>query len=324
MQAVVHTKYGPPEVLRLREVKKPIVKDNEVLIKIRAATVNTGDCELRRFQVHILFWLFLRIKMGIIKPKQDTILGQEVAGEIEAVGSKVTEFKKGDQVIAQTGFVFGAYAEYVCLPTKYAIAIKPNNLSWQEAAAVPVGGANALHFMRRANIKPGQTVLIYGSSGSIGTMAIQLAKYYGAEVTAVCSTAKVALVKSLGATHVIDYTQEDFSKSGQRYDVVFETIGKCPFSKCLKVLKDKGTLLIANPKLVEMFRAIWVSNASEKKVMFAFADHTSEDLLILKALIEEKKLKTIIDDNRFTLAQTAEAHRYVEKGHKTGNVVITV
>ena len=324
MKAIVFTKYGPPEVLQLRDVEKPVPKENEVLIKIHAAAVNTGDCEIRRFDINILFWLFLRIAMGILKPRGTKILGQEVSGVIEAIGKDVTQFTVGDSVMAQTGFTFGGYAEYVCLSTKNAMVIKPQNISWEQASAVPVGGANALHFLRKANIQAGQKVLIYGSTGSIGTLAVQLAKYYGAEVSAICSTSKIELVKSLGADHIIDYKKEDFTKNGELYDVIFDTIGGSPFTECVSSLKDNGVFLIANPKVFEMVRAIWISKTSSKKVMFEFADSKTEDLLFLKKLIEDEKLNVVVDEKYFTLEQTIEAHYYVEKRHKTGNVVLRI
>ena len=328
MKAIVCTKYGPPDVLRLKELEKPIPRDNEVLIKIYATTVETGDCEMRRFQIPILYWLFLRIMMGLIKPRKNTILGQQLAGEVESVGKDVKRFKKGDKVYATTGIGFSAYAEYVCLPEEQqgmagVMAIMPTTMNYEQAAAVPVGGLNSLHFLSKAKIQTGEKILIYGTSGSIGTFAVQLARHFGAEVTGVCSTSKMELVKSLGADKVIDYTKEDFTKNGQTYDVIFDTIGKSPFSYGLKSLKDNGRYLLANPTLLQQIKGIWISMTSSKKVIFEIANEKAEDLTYLKELIEKGKLTTVIE-RRYPLEQMVEAHRYVEEGHKKGNVIVTV
>lgn len=323
MKAMVWTKYGPPDVLQLKEVEKPVPRDNEVLIRIHATTVETGDCELRRYEMHNKIVLPMRLYFGLLRPTRVKILGQQLAGVIESVGKEVTLFKPGDQVFAPTEMSFGAYAEYLCLPSTHAIAIKPVNMNYEEAATVSVGGLNALHFLRKANVQRGQKVLIYGTSGSIGTFAVQLAKVFGAEVTGLCSTAKIALVKSLGADNVIDYTNEDFSESGEAYDVIFDTIGKSPFSASIKALTKNGCYLQANPTVSQMVRGLWTSMTSSKKVMFEFAAYRVEDLNYLKSLIEAGKLKSVID-RCYPLEQTAEAHRYVEEGHKKGNVVITL
>jgi 2-desacetyl-2-hydroxyethyl bacteriochlorophyllide A dehydrogenase len=322
MKAIVFTKYGPPEVLQLKQVEKPVPRDNEVLVKVYAATATAGDCEIRRFDMPVLFWLPIRLYMGLIKPRIQ-ILGQELAGVVESVGKDVKEFSKGDQVFAPTDARFGAYAEYKCMPCTSALALKPANMTYEEAAAVPVGGLNALHFLRKANIQRGQKVLIYGSTGSIGTFAVQLARHFGAEVTAVCSTTKLDMVKSLGADKVIDYTKEDFSKNGESYDVIFETVGKSSFSRGIKSLNKYGFYLLANPGLSQTLRWLWTSMTSSKKVVIALASYRTEDLVFLKELIEEGKIKSVID-RRYPLEQTAEAHRYVEQGHKKGNVVITL
>jgi len=320
MKAIVCTKYGPPDVLQLKEVEKPTPKDNEVLIKVYATTVTAGDCELRSSKIPILFWLFARIMFGLIRPRKT--LGMELAGEIESVGKDVKHFRKGDQVFGSTGFRLGAYAEYICLPSTYVMAIKPANMTYEEASAVPMG-LDALHFLRKGNIQSGQKVLINGAGGSIGTFAVQLAKYFGAEVTGVDSTRKLDMLRSIGADQVIDYTQEDFTKSGQTYDVIFDVVGKSSFSRSIRSLKKKGIYLLANPGISQMVRGLWTSMTSGKKVITKLASYRTEDLIFLKELIEEGKIKSVID-RRYPLEQIAEAHRYVEKGQKTGNVVITV
>lgn len=323
MKAIIWTNYGPPDVLQLQEVERPVPKDNEVLIRIRAATVIAGDCEMRGLKFSPFLGLAIRTYAGFQKPKRITILGQELAGEIEAVGKDVSKFKAGDQIFATTGLRMGAYAEYTCLPERGALAIKPTNMSYEEAAAVPVGGLEALHFLRKGNIHKGQTVLINGAGGSIGTIGVQLAKHFGAEVTAVDSSEKLEMLRSIGADHVIDYTQEDFTQSGQTYDIIFDVVGKSPFSRSLRSLTPNGRYLIGNPSLAKKMRGRWVSKRNGKQVFADAADHKAEDLIFLKDLIEAGALKSIID-RCYPLAEIAEAHRYVETGRKAGNVVISV
>lgn len=322
MKAIVWTKYGPPDVLQLQDVEKPAPRDNEVLIKVHAATVTLGDCEVRRLKLPLMISLPIRIYAGLIKPKRITILGQELAGEIEAVGREVTRFKKGDPVFAATFFHFGAYAEYACLPESYAL-LKPANLSYEEAATIPTGGINGLHFLRTANVQPGEKVLINGAGGSIGTYATQIAKAFGAEVTAVDSGEKLAMLRSIGADHVIDYTREDFTTTGERYDVIIDVVGKSSFSRSVRSLKPKGRYILGNASFLNMIRGRWTPMGSEKKVIVALASYKAEDYTFLLELIEAGKIKPVID-KRYPLEQTAEAHRYVEQGHKKGNVVITL
>ena len=323
MKAIIYTKYGPPDVLQLQEVDKPAPKDNEVLIKVYAASVIAGDCELRSFKVPLWYWLPLRIYVGLIRPTRLKILGQELAGEIESVGKDVKLFKKGDQVFAAIDFGSGAYAEYNCMREEKTLAIKPVNMTYEEAATVPTGGLNALHFLRKGNIQRGEKVLINGAAGNIGSFAVQLAKYFGAEVTGVDSTAKLEMLRSIGADHVIDYTQEDFTRNGETYDVIFDAVGQSSYSRSIRSLNQHGRYILANPRPAQMVRGLWTSTLSSKKVIFAFASYQPEDLNYLRELIEAGELKSVID-RRYPLEETAEAHRYVETGHKKGNVVITL
>jgi len=322
MKAIVCTRYGPPEVLRLKEREKPTPKDNEVLVRVHAATVTKGDCELRSLNLPLTWQLFVRIGFGFRAPRKKT-LGQELAGEIESVGRDVKLFKKGDQVFAFTGLRLGAYAEYNCLPEKGLVAIKPANMTFEEAAAVPVGGLHALNCLRKGNIQSGQKVLVIGAGGTVGTPAVQLAKSFGAEVTGVDSTGKLEMLRSIGADKVVDYTQEDFTKNGESYDVIFDVVGKSSFSSCIRSLKERGFYLLGNPGLSQLVRGLWASMTSSKKVIGGTVSYKTEDLVFLRELIEAGKIRSVID-RRYTLEQIVEAHRYVDTGQKTGSVVITV
>ena len=299
MKAIIYTKTGPPEVLQLTEVDKPIPKDHEILIRVYATTVTSGDCGLRSFRFPFLFWFLLGRQYGVKRPKTP-IPGSELAGEIESVGKDVVRFKEGDPVFASTGMRFGANAEYVCMPEEGVVATKPANLSYEEAAAVPFGALAALFFLRKGKLQSGQKVLVYGASGSVGSYAVQLGKVFGAEVTGVCSTTNLALVESLGADRVLDYMEEDFAQRGERYEVIFDAVGKRPLSSCRNALSPNGTYVTVTQGL---------------------AKDSPEDLLLLKELVEAGKLVPVID-RRYPLEQIAEAHRYVEEGHKKGNVVI--
>jgi NADPH:quinone reductase-like Zn-dependent oxidoreductase len=327
MKAVVWTKFGPPDVLQLQEVAKPLPKDNELLIRIHATTVTVGDCEMRRLEYPLIMGLVVRMIVGFRKPTRITILGMELAGEVEEVGKEVTKFKEGDHVFAATGLLgTGACAEYICLPEKPedgAIALKPANMSFEEAAAVPVGGLEALSLLRQGNIQPEQEVLINGAGGTIGPYAIQLAKHWGAEVTAVDSTRKLDALRSMGADHVIDYTQEDFTRRGETYDVIFDVVGRSSYSGCIRSLKEKGFYLITYPKLGRSIRGRWTSMRGNKKVVGGTATDSTEDLSFLRELIEAGMMKSVID-RCYPLEQTADAHRYVETGEKIGSVVINV
>ncbi|RPI34952.1 MAG: NAD(P)-dependent alcohol dehydrogenase [Chloroflexota bacterium] len=323
MKAVVYEKYGPPEVLEFREIEKPTPKDNEVLVKVLMTTVTVADSRVRGFTVPLSYWLPARIALGIRKPKQ-AILGAELAGEIVSVGKDVKRFKKGDQVFASTfEHGFGSYAEYRCLPEDGLLVKRSLKLTCEDAATLPIGGRTALYFLRQANIQPGQKVLIYGASGSIGTFAVQLACYFGAEVTGVCSTANLELVKSLGADKVIDYTQEDFTQNGETYDVIFDAVGKASYSGSLRSLKEDGTYLQAVSAPGISLRMKWSSLTSSRKLVGGGPPPKSEDLVFLSELVEAGEIKPVID-RVYPLDQIVEAHRYVDKGHKKGNVVITV
>lgn len=325
MKAIVSTKYGPPDVLQLQEVEKPTPKDNEVLIRVYASTVTAGDCELRGLKFPLLLQLFLRIGFGFTAPR-NKILGQELAGEIETAGKAVTRFKPGDQVFGWSGLRLGAYAEYTCLPEDAVLAIKPSNITYAEAAVLPVGGLDAVHFLRKGHIQSGHKVLINGAGGSIGTFAVQIARHLGAEVTAVDSTGKLDMLRSIGADHVIDYTQADFTRSGETYDVIFDVVGKASFSRGITLLRHNGRYLLGNPRLSDRIRARRISRRSGKQVFLwnarTASDYT-QDFKFLTELIEAGKIHPVID-RCYPLEQTAEAHSYVDTGQKKGNVVITV
>jgi NADPH:quinone reductase-like Zn-dependent oxidoreductase len=328
MKAIILTKFGPPDVLQFQEVAKPAPKDHEVLIRIYATTVTAGDCQLRSLQLPLALRLPILIGVGLIRliRPRPMILGQELAGEIEAVGKEVTRFRTGDQVVAWTGLGLGAYAEYTCLPEDGVLTIKPATLTYEEAAPLPVGGLEAVYFLRKGTIQSGQKVLIHGAGGSIGTFAVQLAKYFGADVTAVDSTEKLDLLRSLGADQVIDYTQTDFTKNGETYDVIFDVVGKSSFSRSVRSLKHNGRYLLGNPRQSQKIRGRWISRSSSKQVIpwkARTASENIEDYKFLTELIEAGKIHSVID-RCYPLEQTAEAHRYVDTGHKKGNVVITV
>jgi NADPH:quinone reductase-like Zn-dependent oxidoreductase len=302
MKAMVCIKYGKPDVLQLKEVEKPAPKEHEILVKIHATTVTSGDCRVRSFNSPLLLWFPMRLVLGLRKPRKP-ILGVELAGEVVEVGKNVTQFKKGDQLFAMTGMKFGGYAEYICLSEKGTMAIKPENITYEEAASISFGGTTALHFFRKGRIQAGQKVLIYGASGAVGTAAVQLASYYGAEVTGVCSAENSELVKSLGADHVINYKNEDFIKRKERYDLIFDAVGKLTKNDCKEALALNG-------------RFVSVEGQGIVKVQ-------TEDLFFLKKLMEEGQIKSVID-RRYSLEQVPAAHEYVETGRKIGNVVVTL
>ena len=325
MKAIVWTKYGSAEGLQLQEVEKPTPKDNEVLIRIVATTVSTADCELRSSSTFSLLWLPLRLYFGLLRPTRIKILGQELAGEIEKTGQAVTRFKNGDQVFAWSGFKLGANAEYICLSQDGVLATKPSNMTYEEAATLPIGGLEAVHFLKKDTLHSGQKVLINGAGGSIGTFAIQIAKSFGAEVTGVDSTEKLDMLRSIGTDHVIDFTREDFTQSGKTYDVIFDVAGKSPFSGSIKSLNPNGRYLLGNPGLSQRLQARWAPSGGKQVIPYSTrsASEIAADLDYLKELVETGKIRAIID-RRYPLEQIAEAHRYVEAGHKKGSVVITL
>lgn len=317
MKAAIYTQYGSPDVLQIRDIPKPVPKENEILLRIKATAVNSGDVRLRKADPFAVRFIF-----GLIKPRIN-ILGSVFSGEVESVGSQVKHFKAGDQVFGHTDMRFGAYAAYICLPEDGSLALKPALISHEEAAAIPFGGVTALHFIRKAMIKPGQKVLVSGASGAVGSAAVQLAKSYGAIVTAVCSTANIDLVKSIGADKAIDYTKVDFTQNGEIYDLIFDAVNTIPVSRSLPSLAKNGVMILSAAGMSEMLQGLWVSKTSKRKVMTGVISHKAAEIIFLKGLIEAGKFKPVID-RVYPLEQIAEAHSYVEGGHKKGNVIINI
>jgi len=322
MKAVVYERYGPPEVLQLKEVEKPIPKDNEVLIKTHATTVTAGDWRVRSLNVPTGFGLIMRLVFGITKPKQP-ILGSELAGEIESVGKDVSKFKVGAPVFAFSDVAMGCHAEYKCMPEDGMIVLKPDSISYEQAAALSFGGTTALDFFRKANLQCGEKVLVNGASGSVGTAAVQLAKHFGADVTGVCSTANVELVESLGANHVIDYTKQDFTKNGENYDIIIDTAGTAPFSRSKHSLKPDGRLLLVLAGMPAMLQIPWVSMTSSRKIIAGPATGSVEDLRFLAELADAGEFKPVIE-RCYPFEDIVDAHSYVDTGRKKGNVIITM
>jgi NADPH:quinone reductase-like Zn-dependent oxidoreductase len=331
MKAIVCTKYGPPDVLQLKEVEKPTPKNNEILIKVHATPVSFGDALVRdfkavsprKFHMPFLFWLMGKIYFGFRKPKI-SILGSEFSGEVESVGKDVKRFSRGDPVFGYRGPRMGAYAEYLCMPENGVVAPRPANMTFEEAASVPYGAIMALNVLRKANLQPGQTILVNGASGGIGPAVVQLARsHFGAKVTGVCSTPRLEYVKSLGAEKVIDYTQEDFVNSGETYDIIVDILGKSSFTRCERSLKPNGRCLFVSFKMKQVFQMLRTSMSGGRKAICIVSSEKAEDLAFVKELVEAGKIKTIID-RCYPLEQAADAHRYVEQGHKKGNVVITI
>jgi NADPH:quinone reductase-like Zn-dependent oxidoreductase len=331
MKAIVITKYGPPEVLELKEVDNPVPRDNEILVRIHATPISFGDKLVRnlkeitpeKFHMPLLFWLIAKMYFGFRKPRI-TILGSEFAGEIESIGKDVKKFREGDRVFGYCGSRMGAYAEYLCMKENEVLALKPANMTYAEAAAVPYGAIMALNLLRKVDLRPGQRVLVNGASGGIGPFVVQLAKaHFGANVTGVCSTPRLEYVKSLGADKVIDYSKEDFTERAETYDFVFDILGKSLFSKVKSSLKPNGRCILVSFKMKQLWQMLWTSMIGSKKVICALSSEKAEDLVFIKELIEAGKIKSVID-KCYPLAQAAEAHRYVDEGHKKGSVVITV
>ena len=324
MKAVIWTAYGPPEVLQYQEIDRPVPGPNQVLVKVRAATVFAGDCEMRGFHFPFSFFIPLRLMFGVIKPwKRYQVPGQEFSGTVVEAGDSVSRFKVGDDVFCPPESL-GAHAEYICLDLKArTVVTKPDNMTFEEAATVPVGGLNALHFVRKAEIKPGERVLINGAAGSIGTFAVQLAKLDGAEVTAVDSAAKLRMLQSIGADRVIDYQRDDFTLLGEKYDVIIDIVGKSNYSRSVASLNDEGRYILGNPRFAGLFRSFWTSKTSAKKVLAVMAGYRNVDLEYLRDLIDSGRLSTVID-RRFPLEKVIDAHRYVESGEKCGHVVLEV
>lgn len=330
MKAVVFTEYGSPDVLKVKEIEKPTPKDNEILIRIHATSVGIGELWARnfkaispsKFSMPFPLWIFARLYFGVSKPKV-RVLGSEFAGQVELIGKNVKLFKAGDSVFGFRGQSMGANAEYLCVPENSIVTHKPANVSYEEAAAIPYGALTALSLLRKVNIQKGQKVLINGASGGIGSGALQLAKYYGAEVTGVCGTPRLEFVKSLGADKVIDYTKEDFTKNGETYDLIFDIMNKSSFEKCKDSLTQKGVYLLASFKMKQVFQMMRTAKSDGKKVICALSSETVADLVFIKELVEAGKIKAIID-KRYPMEQTAEAHQYIESGNKKGSVILTM
>ena len=323
MKAVLWTDYGPPNVLRIEKIARPIPNDNEVLIRIQATTVTAGDCELRSLKLPLFLGLPMRFYNGLRRPKRMRILGMEFSGEVVAIGKDVTRFQEGDRVFGTPGFGLGTYAEYRCIPEDGVIEKIPDGLTYEEAASIPVGGFESLHFLERANIKKGDEVLINGAGGSIGTFGIQLAKSYGAIVTAVDKGSKLNMLRSIGADHFIDYKKEDFTKNGRSYDVIFDVVGKGSYGRYLGSLNKEGVLLLANPKPGWLLRSRLTSMISSKKVIVGSPEYTIKHLSKLRDLVKERKVRIVVD-RTFPLEDIVKAHEYVERGDKKGNLVITI
>ncbi len=317
MKAIIYTQYGAPRVLQMKEVEKPTLQTNEILLRLKATAVNSGDVRVRKADPFAVRFIF-----GLIKPK-NTILGSVFSGEIESIGKDVKKFKVGDAVFGHTDMSFGSYAEYKSISEDASIALKPITVSHDEAASIPFGGVTAWHFIKRAQFKPGQKVIIIGASGAVGSAAVQIAKSLGAHVTGVCSTTNLHLVKSIGADHVIDYTQHDFTTNGETYDVIFDTVNSISVLRSTKSLTKNGKLILSAAGLSEMIQGLWISLTSNHQVLTGVISHTAADILFLKELIETKQLKPVID-RTYSLEQTAEAHSYAEQGHKKGNISIQI
>ncbi|MBP3951652.1 NAD(P)-dependent alcohol dehydrogenase [Bacillus suaedae] len=317
MKAIICREYGSADVLQLQEVEKPVPKENEILVRVHSTAVNSADWRLRKAEPAAV-----RLFFGLTKPRKG-ILGGVFSGAVEAVGKGVTRFKVDDLLYGSTGMRLGAYAEYICLSEKGAIVTKPKNMSFEEAVSIPFGGLTALHFLKKARVEKRQSIFIYGASGAVGTMAVQLAKYFEAEVTGVCSTANLDLVTSLGADYVIDYTQEDVASSGRSYDIIFDTVGKMSFSASKKLVKKEGIIILGSSNVSKEIQGVWTSISSSRKVISGVASEKADDLIFLKELIEQGYIKPVIDKN-YKLEEIPNAHRYVEQGHKKGNVVITI
>ena len=325
MRTIVCTEYGPPDVLELMDMAKPVPKDNEILIRVRATTVSAADCELRRFDFPSWVWLPMRLWSGILRPREPGARAG-AAGDVESVGKDVRSFRAGDRVFSATGIGLGAYAEYICLresPETGATAAMPANLTYEEAAAVPYGGGEASEFLRKANVSSGQRVLVNGAGGSFGTYAVELAKVLGAHVTAVDSAPKLEMLRSIGADRVIDYAREDFTDGSETYDVIFDVVRDTPSGRMVRSLNDDGCLLMADPGFLQLVGAFWASRGSKRRVVFGVSGTTSEDLADLRGLVEAGKLRPVIDRS-FPFEQMVEAHRYAESGRKLGNIVVVV